>query len=247
MLERELALIMVRVAFACLLAVLLFSVTAHASERALQSLTTVRSVAEEFVRCAVQNESRDSKLWVTAADPDTRLRLTDCGTELIAFTLNGAPIGARNTIGVRCANKTRADWTIYLTVSVEAEKPVLVLRHSLARGAHVGAEDVEVQVRRVPGSGRAHPSEIAALRDQHLKRGVAAGTVLTADLFVRDLLVKRGQEVSLVFDTAGISVRAPGIALSEGGLADRIRVQNRTSLKVVEGSVESGNLVRVGL
>jgi len=31
------------------------------------------------------------------------------------------------------------------------------------------------------------------------------------------------------------------------GAADRIRVQNRTSLKVVEGTIESGNLVRVGL
>jgi flagella basal body P-ring formation protein FlgA len=130
---------------------------------------------------------------------------------------------------------------------VEVEKPVLVLRRSLPREAHIAQEDVELQVRRVPGLGAGFPSDVAALRDQHLKRGVSAGTLLSSDVLTRDLLVKRGQEVFLVLDVGGVAVRAPGLALADGGYADRVRVQNRTSLKVVEGVVESGNLVRVGM
>jgi flagella basal body P-ring formation protein FlgA len=66
-------------------------------------------------------------------------------------------------------------------------------------------------------------------------------------MMARDLVVKRGQQVMLVFDSHGIVIQAPGLALADGGTADRIRVQNQTSLKVVEGIIESGNLVRVGM
>ena len=38
----------------------------------------------------------------------------------------------------------------------------------------------------------------------------------------------------------------PGARLTEGGVDDRVRVQNMSSLKVVEGVVESDSVVRVG-
>jgi flagella basal body P-ring formation protein FlgA len=44
-----------------------------------------------------------------------------------------------------------------------------------------------------------------------------------------------------------VQIRAQGQALTEGGAADRVRVQNVNSLKVVEGVVESDGVVRVGL
>jgi flagella basal body P-ring formation protein FlgA len=248
---RDLAFLIVRIAFIALLGTLAYSIGASAADnpgRSLQSLQSVRNAAEQLVRDAAPDSQRDSsKLIVTVAEPDPRLQLVDCGTELRAFTLNGAAIGARNTIGVRCADETAGAWTVYLSVAVEVERSVLVLRHSLSRDAHVADDDVEVQLKRVPGIGAAYPSDLAAIRDQHLKRGTPAGTVLSGDLLARDFLVKRGQEVSLVFGAEGLAVRAPGLALADGGLSDRIRVQNRTSLKVVEGTIESGNLVRVGL
>jgi flagella basal body P-ring formation protein FlgA len=71
--------------------------------------------------------------------------------------------------------------------------------------------------------------------------------VLTVDMMKRDMVVKRGQHVTLVTSVGGIDVRAAGTALTDGGQADRIRVQNASSLKTVEGVVESANLVRVGM
>ena len=40
---------------------------------------------------------------------------------------------------------------------------------------------------------------------------------------------------------------AQGQALTEGAASDRVRVQNVSSLKIVEGVVESDGVVRVGL
>jgi flagella basal body P-ring formation protein FlgA len=211
-----------------------------------QSLASIRATAEQFVRDSAANlTNENAKLFAAAGELDARLQLETCQGALNAFALNGAPIAARVTIGVRCDQG--ATWTVYVPVMVECEVDVLVLRNSMQRDAHAATSDVEVQHRRVPGFGAAYISDANTLRDQHLKRPLPAGTVLLADMMARDLVVKRGQQVMLVFGSNGLVIQAPGLALADGGTADRIRVQNQTSLKVVEGVIESGNLVRVGM
>jgi flagellar basal body P-ring formation protein FlgA len=245
----------VRIAFVTIILTLLYSVYATvasaaeplaAAARTVQSIASIREAAAQFVRDNSRNVApTNSNLSATATELDTRLQLDQCSAPLKTFALNEASLGTRTTIGVRCDQG--AAWTVYVPVIVESEIDVLVLKNSMPREAHVASGDIDVQRRRVPGFGSAYISNASALRDQHLKRATVAGTVLTADLLTRDLIVKRGQQVMLVFDAHGLAVQAPGLALSDGGTADRIRVQNQTSLKVVEGIVESGNLVRVGM
>jgi flagella basal body P-ring formation protein FlgA len=219
--------------------------TSHTTNRT-QSLASIRATAEQFVRdSAASLANENAKMFVSASELDARLQLENCPGALNAFSLNGAPVAARVTIGVRCDQG--ATWTVYVPVTVECEVDVLVLRNSMQRETHVATSDLEVQHRRVPGFGSAYITNVDTLRDQHLKRPIPAGTVLLADMMARDLVVKRGQQVMLVFDSHGIVIQAPGLALADGGTADRIRVQNQTSLKVVEGVIESGNLVRVGM
>ena len=148
-------------------------------------------------------------------------------------------------MGVRCRHG--AEWNIYLPVSVETETDVLVLREAAARLSHLTATDVDIQKRRVPGLGSVYLSKPLDLQRRHLKRSLPAGTILTVNMLNRDMVVKRGQQVMLVTSVGGIDVRAAGTALTDGGKADRIRVQNASSLKTVEGVVESANLVRVGM
>ena len=80
--------------------------------------------------------------------------------------------------------------------------------------------------------------DIANLQGHRLKRSLPAGTALTVDMLVARLLVRRGQQVTLIAAIGPVEIRAQGQALTEGGVADRVRVQNVTSLKVVEGVVE---------
>jgi flagella basal body P-ring formation protein FlgA len=51
----------------------------------------------------------------------------------------------------------------------------------------------------------------------------------------------------LIAASGDIEIRAQGQALTEGSAHDRIRVQNVSSLKVVEGVVENAGTVRVDL
>lgn len=222
-------------------ACLLFGGTALA---ATQTLDSIQAAAEEYVRAQLP---AGAKHYVTAARLDQRLRLDACASPLEAFAQNSntAGMSGRTTVGVRCSAAT--PWTIYVPVTIEVEIPVLVLRRALPRRARIGLTDVEPQVRRLSGSAASFVSDATALQGHRLKRAVPVGTALTVDMLTPDLLVRRGQQVTLIAANGPVQIRAQGQALSDGGVADRVRVQNVTSLKIVEGVVESESVVRVGL
>jgi flagella basal body P-ring formation protein FlgA len=209
----------------------------------VQSIDHVQAAAEEFVRSRLP-PSR-AKQFVSAAKLDPRLRVESCPQPLQAFEQSATTRGERVTVGVRCA--TANPWTLYVPVSVEVEIPVLVLRRALARRARVAMIDVEPQTRRMPGTAASFVQDAANLQGHRLKRSLPAGTALTVDMLVPDLIVRRGQQVTLIAASGPVEIRAQGQALTDGGVDDRLRLQNSSSLKVVEGVVESGSVVRVGI
>jgi len=222
----------------------LYAATSLASTQLadLQSLESIQAAAVRFVESRLSSQGEH---FVTAAPLDPRLRLQACSSELETFAPSANVIGARTTVGVRCS--APAAWTLYVPVNVEVEVPVLVLKRALARRARVTVADVEPQVRRVPGSASNFVSDVASLQGHRLKRPLPAGAAVTIDALMPDILVRRGQQVTLIAATGGVEIRAKGQALTEGGAMDRVRVQNVTSLKVVEGVVEKDGSVRVEL
>lgn len=218
----------------------LFATTAFATT---QSIDEVQAAAEAFVRSRLPDSH--AKQFVSAAKLDSRLRVESCTQPLQAFEQSATNLGERVTVGVRCPAANT--WTLYVPVSVEVEVPVLVLRRALARRARVAMIDVEPETRRMPGNAASFVQDAASLQGHRLKRSLPAGTALTVDMLVPDVVVRRGQQVTLIAATGPVEIRAQGHALTEGGVDDRVRVQNATSLKVVEGVVESDSVVRVGL
>jgi flagella basal body P-ring formation protein FlgA len=217
----------------------LFAMSAFA---ATQPVDEVQAAAEGFVRSRLPESH--AKQFVSAARLDPRLRVAQCDQPLHAFEQSATTRGERVTVGVRCASAN--SWTLYVPVSVEVEIPVLVLRRALARRARVAVVDVEPETRRVSGTAAAFIQDAASLQGHRLKRSLPAGTALTVDMLVPDVVVRRGQQVTLIAASGPVEIRAQGQALTEGGVADRVRVQNISSLKVVEGVVESDSVVRVG-
>jgi flagellar basal body P-ring formation protein FlgA len=216
---------------------------ANAALATTQSLDAIQSAAEEFVRSHLPGGG--PKHHVSASQLDPRLRLNACDSPLETFSQSAAPSGARMTVGVRC---TAANpWTLYVPVSVEVEAPVLVLRRALARRARIAPTDVEPQIRRLPGSAVNFVTDVASLQGHRLKRSLPAGAALTVDVLKPDILVRRGQQVTLIAANGPVQIRAQGQALSDGAESERVRVQNATSLKVVEGVVGKDGVVRVGL
>jgi len=210
-----------------------------------QSIDSLRGIAAQFVQQRLSGDASSSiTVLANAGSLDSRLRLPRCAQNPTAFAPGELRAGSRFTIGVRCAQPA---WTVYVPVSVETELPVLVLRQAIARNGAVTAQDVEVQRRRVPGIAASYITDIAQLNGRHLKSTAAAGTALTVDLLSADVLIRRGQRVTLVAAAGGLEVRVQGEALTDAQPDGRIRVTNLSSRRVVEGQVESRDSVRVGL
>jgi flagella basal body P-ring formation protein FlgA len=207
----------------------------------VQSLEAIRKTAQVFVRERIPGEP--NTVEVTVGNLDARLRLAACSQPLQASLPAGATIAARTMVAVTCPGEKR--WTVYVPVTIATNVSILTLRHAAARGARLSAEDVEVQVRKVQGTSASYLTTPAELAGRVLKRPMGPGSILTADAFADDALVKRGQQVTLLAAVGGIEVRATGKALSDAPAAGRVRVQNLASQQVVEGVVENGNVIRV--
>lgn len=215
--------------------------TVHA-QAAVQALPDIAAAAATFVRA--QYGAGADHLHVTVAQLDPRLRLARCTQPLQGFAPAGLASGARMTVGVRCA---QPQWSVFVPVNIETEMDVLVLNKAIARQGKPGPADINVEKRRVAGFPTDYLTDPAQLAGRHLKMAAAPGTALTTKLLAQDILVKRGQRVTLVAMVGSLEVRAQGEAVADATAAGRVRVLNLGSRRIVEGRVESPDRVRVDL
>ncbi len=230
-------------ALAALLSATLPTLGAGTDTRVIESVGSIEAAAHSYIRSLVPAGAAETS--ITVQPIDTRLRLAKCGSALTAQLPAGSNLTARATVAVSCAGPTH--WTVYVPVVVESRISVLVLRHAVSQAARLGADDVTLDVRRSAGTATAYLSSVAELAGRTVRRPLPLGTALTVDMFGADLVIHRGQEVTLLAGGPDIEIRATGRALMDAPAGARIQVQNLSSLNVVEGVVESSDVVRVAL
>jgi flagellar basal body P-ring formation protein FlgA len=208
----------------------------------VQSLDAIRAVAQTFVSQQLPKQEPGA-VTVNVGTLDPRLRLVPCPDALKASLPVGATFKDRMTVAVSCGGLS--NWTVYVPISIETQAHVLVLRRAAARGARLTAEDVEIQTRIVQGTGDSYLTDVAELAGRTLKRPLGAGAALTADQMAADLVVKRGQQVTLLASVGGLEVRATGLAMNDAPAGGRAKVQNISSRRIVEGVVETADVIRI--
>jgi flagella basal body P-ring formation protein FlgA len=207
----------------------------------IQSLPAVRRAAEAALRREL--DPNITGVSLVAADLDARLRLPACTGPLV--TSATMPRGMQTRVLVRVACRHNATWNLNVPVAIQRKADVLVLRRAIGRGESIGAGDVTVQARVLPGLGSPYVSGVADLTGRLTRRPLPAGTAVTADALAAALLIHRGQNVTLAASNGGVEVRAPGLALANASAHQRVRVQNLNSLKIVEGVADTDGVVRV--
>lgn len=211
-----------------------------AQAEAIQPLPAIRAAAESAVRAVIDPVLTGVKLEATALDP--RVRLPSCARKLDTFA--NAPRGSQSRAIARVSCAAPA-WTLNVPVEIRRAHTVLVLRRAVGRGETIAAADVAAQPRELPGLASPFLSRPEQLAGRLTRRPLAEGTAVTADALDALLLIKRGQQVTLVAESAGFEVRAPGRAMADAAASQRVRVQNLNSLKIVEGTAENDAVVRV--
>ena len=211
-------------------------------DESVQSLDAIRATAQTFVTKHVPKQDAAS-VTVNVGTLDPRLRLAPCPEQLKAALPSSATFRDRMTIAVSCAGAT--NWTVYVPVSIETQTQILVLRRAVARGARLTADDVEVQTRLVQGTSDSYLTDAAELAGYTIKRPLGAGAALTPDVLMPDLVVKRGQQVTLLASVGGLQVRAVGQVMNDAPMGGRAKVQNISSGRIVEGVVETADVIRI--
>ncbi len=215
--------------------------SAHPSNAELTSIESLRATAAAAATRAVPSST--GRIIAEAGPLDARLRLARCAAPLQAVATPPRLGQTRVYVAVSC--KSGAHWRINVPVDLAVEQPVLIVQTPIVRGAAIGPGQVRVERRRVPGLAQRYVTDLASLSHNVARRPLSAGEILTADVLSPELVIKRGQEIALLTDVAGISVRASGVALADASLNQRLRVRNLASQRIVEGQVESADTVRV--
>lgn len=207
----------------------------------IQPLAAIRRAAEDALRREL--DPALAGVTLSAVAPDPRLRLAACTTALATQAM--PPRGSQSRVLVRVACPTGATWNLNVPVEIRRKFDVLVMRRAVSRGETLVAADVAVRSRTLPGLASPFVSSVAELAGRQTRRPIPEGAALPADALDVALLIKRGQAVTLSATTAGIEVRAPGLAMGNAMAHQRVRVQNLNSLKIVEGVADNQGVVRV--
>jgi flagella basal body P-ring formation protein FlgA len=226
-----------------LAAVLPWPPVAGAFSGPIADLQSLQAAAEGAVRREIA--PGEGSAIVRAQTLDGRLRLAQCDRPLTAAIAGDGQLRAHTTVAVRCEGSVH--WTLYMSVTIDSEVSVLVARHALARDTELTAADFDLVQRHLPGLSTDYVTQTATIAGQRLRKSIAGGDALGMDALTPSNAIHRGQQVTLIAGSGDFQVRTSAVALSDGRIADRIRVQNLSSQRVVEGIVRSGSEVEVPL
>ena len=164
------------------------------------------------------------------------LRLPKCGGALQVQPT------ANTTVEVSCPDA--GGWRLFVPVKVRRNQTVLVLNRGIGTGETLTAADITTAQRdaaRIAGAVLADPN---AAIGRIARRPLQAGALLSNnDLVVQRL--KRGDNVALVSRRGSVEVRIAGRAMGDAGENERVSVENLSSRRIVQGTVDAAGDVIV--
>jgi flagella basal body P-ring formation protein FlgA len=212
---------------------------AQDADPTFQDIASIRAVAGSFVAAQV---APTAQVEASALDPRTRMPL--CAQPLRASPAS-APANGHWNVAVSCSQPRT--WTLYVPVVVTERQKVLVLKRNLRAGDPIDADAVTLETRDTARLAYGYFTDPSQVAGKVARRPLALGSALTPDSLSAPLSVHRGQTVTLLARGAGVEVRAQGKALSDGGSGDLVQVQNLSSKRVVQGTVQPDGSVQIAL
>jgi flagella basal body P-ring formation protein FlgA len=174
---------------------------------------------------------------------EAHLQQDKCSRPIRPLVASPQHMKDRVMIELRCQDPK--PWHIYVPVRIVGTSPVAVAAHAIVAGTVVKETDVRIEqhdISELPLGFLDDPSIAIGLT---ASRPIAGGAYLTNQQLAAAKAVQRGQSVTLIADAGGMSVRMAGRALSDGLINQRVKVQNLSSGKIVEGIARSEQIVEI--
>jgi flagellar basal body P-ring formation protein FlgA len=149
----------------------------------------------------------------------------------------------RVMIELRCPDLK--SWHIYVPVRIVGTSQAVVLAHAIVMGTVLKASDLKIEEHDISDLPLGFLDDPAIAVGLTASRPIAGGAFLTNQQLLAAKAVQRGQSVTLIADAGGISVRMAGRAMSDGLMNQRVKVENLSSGKIVEGIARSEQTVEI--
>jgi len=172
---------------------------------------------------------------------DPRTRLPACG-RTSAATAPGTRLWGRTYVVVRCDEP--GGWSVNVPLVVSVHAPVLVTVRAMGRGERIDAPDVstrEYDLTRLPIGVLTRPEQAVG---RTTVAALPAGATLRPDMLRGALLVRQGQQVSLIYAGEGFRVASEGRALNNAVENAVVRVKTESG-RVVSGIATEPGVVEV--
>lgn len=181
---------------------------------------------------------------VQVSEPDSRLRLAQCGN-VEFYQPAGARLWGRTRIAARCVDGM-ARWNIGMQANVRALGAAWVLRNPISVGAPIA--DTDVVQAEVDWAAEQEPvlTDSAQWSGQLAARPLQAGQVLRRNMVKPAFAFQSGATVRVIAQGVGFQVSGEGQALTAGivGQSARVRMEGG---RVSSGIVLDARTVRIDL
>jgi flagella basal body P-ring formation protein FlgA len=134
---------------------------------------------------------------------------------------------------------------VVLSGWVDRFENVVCTSRSLRRSSVIAEDDVSTKRRNI---SKLPVNVLTNMQDavgKRLKQALKADTVLLANMVEDPPLIRRGDKVTIVAESPTLQVTALGVAQTNGGLGDQIRVKNCMNRKEVIARIVNVSTVKV--
>lgn len=154
----------------------------------------------------------------------------------------GQDLGGRMTPRVSCHSE---GWQLYVPVSVEIRRPVVVSASHLDRGQRLDAGDLSLKTLDIATLRQGYfetPEDVAGYQ---IRRSLGPGQVITPRIAEPPLMIRRGDRVRIIARTGPLAVSTQGEALRDGEDGRQIPVRNLSSGETVHAYVVERGVVEI--
>ena len=221
----------------------------HTSEvSTIMSATEIQNLTLEYAQHhfvkSYSNDADNSRVEVSAARLDPRLKLSRCSQPLEFEPQNSNPRAGRVLVKLRCTGQK--PWAIYVPLNIQIWKTVVTATRPLRRGDNISQKDVTLREVKLKHTSAHYLTQLEHAIGQVLTRDTAEASPLASNYLKKPKLVKRGDNVLIVTKSGSVSVEMMGTALADGEKNQQIAVRNQHSERIIKARVIERGKVQVG-
>lgn len=209
----------------------------------LQDLSGLEALAQK--EAALHLPPLSDRQRLIAGPIQAHMRLQRCSRPVTPVVSAGAHMRDRVLVELRCPGAQ--PWHLYVPVRLVGTSPVAIAAHAIVAGSVLTDKDVRIEQRDIPELPAGYLDDPTVAFGLTVARPISSGAVITNQYLVSAKAVQRGQTVTLIADSGPMSIRMEGKALGDALINQRVKVENLSSGKIVEGVARSEQTVEIVL